>query len=165
MNEGREGERKERDHRLVDPAVIILYQYAAPVGFAAFPGPSDNTTRRSNRSPTRSLPRPPLSREENAAVEEQPSPPTFLFLPRDTGDSAGSASAGERCRESSVCFSFLSSSGSTIPPGPGFFIRTILAKLRPPEVPLALSPIEERRWFPEEAAARSSGKGESRTEI
>lgn len=71
--EEREGERKERDHRLVDPAAIILYQHAEPVGFAAFPGPSDNTTRRSNRSPTRSLPRPPLS-ERESSVEESSDP-------------------------------------------------------------------------------------------
>lgn len=136
----------------MDPTAIILYQHVAPVGFAAFPGPSDNTTRRSNRSPTRSFPRPPL-REREPVVEESSDSRTgdissdVLLLAAGYEDAVGrnseSVPTGERCRER-VCLVFLSSSGSPIPPGPDFFIRTILTKC---------SSIKEHRWFPEEVPA------------
>lgn len=127
----------------MDPAAIILYQHAAPVGFAAFPQcPPISTTRRnsSTRSPTRSLPRPsveeepPLWKSPRIAKLGDNSSDVFLLAARyartprrrDSGEVPSPVKGAAR-----VCFFFFlpSSPGSSIPPGPDFFIRTIFGKI------------------------------------
>lgn len=120
---------------------------AGSQSFPSVPLPPDNTTR-NGRSPTRSFPRPPY--EEEIPPIPAPSGSSVLrsfrlaarceLQPATTGrcrTKLGRKCLGERCRESLFPFFFLFffPFGSSIPPGPGCFVRNCVPKARQRDLP------------------------------